>query len=130
MNQELLRINRKLANIEMLLGCICHKLDRIEAEDTAILSLLAKIIKDIEGAQTGIDTANTGIDTANGGISLLSLDVGTANDGITAANDAIANINCSCECDLTEVIKKLNKIITEIPKMKCRFPGGPKTETK
>ena len=87
-----------------------------------------KIIKDIEGTQSGIDTANFGIDTANAGIdnansgiSTLSLDVGTANQGIEDANEAIANIDCG-SCDLTEVHKKLDKIIKDIPNMKCKFP--------
>lgn len=138
MEQQLQRINNRLSNIEYILCCLCNKLDKIDGEDLAILSLLGKIIKDIEGTQNGIDTANfgidtanSGIDTANGGISLLSLDVGTANQGISDANDAIANIDCG-SCDLTEVYKKLDRIILDIPNMKCRFPGGnpnPKEET-
>lgn len=127
MEQKLQRINSRLNNIEYILCCICNKLDKVESEDLAILSLLGKIIKDIEGTQNsintanfGIDTANSGIDTANGSTSLLSVDLGTANQGISDANDAIANINCG-SCDLKEVNDKLDEIIDNIPSMKCKY---------
>lgn len=136
MEQQLQRINNRLSNIESILCCLCNLLNKVYAEDLAILSLLGKIIKDIEGTQNGIDTANfgidtanAGIDTANGGISLLSVDVGTANQGISDANEAISNINYG-SCDLTEVYNKLNTIIAQIPNMKCRFPRPNEDESK
>ena len=121
MEQKLQQINNRLNNIENYLCCICEKLNKIDNEDLAILSLLGKIIKDIEGTQTGIDTANSGIDTANDGISTLSLDVGNVGQGVDDANEAIAYIDCG-SCDLTGVNDKLNTIISQIPNMKCRFP--------
>lgn len=134
MEQKLQQISNQLSNIEYTLCCICNTLKKVNAEDLAILSLLGKIIKDIEGTQNGIDTANFGIDTANAGIdnansgiSTLSLDVGTANQGIEDANEAIANIDCG-SCDLTEVYNKLNQIINQIPNMTCRFPRPPKPD--
>lgn len=134
MEQKLQRINSRLNNIEYILCCICNKLDKVESEDLTILSLLGKIIKDIEGTQNsintantnintandGMSTANTGIDNANGGVSLLSLGLGTANQGMSDANDAIANINCG-SCDLKEVNDKLDEIIDNIPSMKCKY---------
>ena len=137
MEQKLQQISNRLANMENILYCLCNAINKVDFEELAILSLLGKIIKDIGGTQNGIDTANlgidkanAGIDNANSGISLLSLDVGTANQGISDANEAIANIDCG-DCDLTEVIDMLNKlhkecskIVKELPKLKCRFPGG------
>lgn len=120
MEQKLQQINNRLYNIENILCCICNKLERVDNEELAILSLLGKIIKDIEGTQTGIDTANSGIDTANDGISTLSLDVGNVGQGVDDANEAIANIDCG-SCDLTEVNNKLDEIISNIPSMKCKY---------
>lgn len=127
MEQKLQRIANRLSNIEYTLCCICEKLNKVENEDLAILALLAKIINDIEGTQTGIYTANEGINTANEGISTLSIDVADVGQGVDDANTAIAEIDCG-SCDLTEVYKKLDRIILDIPNMKCRFPRPPKDE--
>lgn len=135
MEQKLQQISNRLANIENILYCLCNAINKVDSEELAILSLLGKIIKDIEGTQNGIntanfgiDTANAGIDTANGGISTLSLDVGTANQGISDANEAIANIDCG-DCDLTDVYNKLDEIISNIPSMKCKYKKNDDNES-
>lgn len=140
MEQAIQRLASRVYNLEYLLCCLNGKLDALLAINSTEDSKLDRIIRDIETAQGGIDTANTGIDTANEGISILSVDVGTANQGIDDANAAIAAIDCG-SCDLTEVNDKLDKlhkecgkIVKELPKLKCRFPGGgpdnDKKETK
>lgn len=128
MEQQLQQINNRLSRIESTLYCIYNLLGKVDIEDLAILSLLGKIIKDIEGTQSGIDTANSGIGDANDGIATLSLDLGTANQGITDANDAIASIDCG-SCDLTEVYAKLDEIINNIPSMKCKYKKNEEGKT-
>lgn len=120
MEQQIQRLLNRLSNIEYILCCICNKLNKVDNEELAILSLIGKIINDIEGRKNGIDTANAGIST-------LSLDVAGVGQGVDDANEAISNIDCG-SCDLTEVYKKLDRIILDIPNIKCRFPRPPKED--